>query len=465
VNTILPEEYAVEKQLKTQIDHYFSKHSFGARLKDANIRKKKGYTCLYLFKFIFLLVFNGKNLYRTLLSENDDTTMEKSAAYRFLNSPRYNWRRLLLNLCSSIIEDVLEPLNSRNHNNVLILDDTLYSRARSKSVELLANVYDHVHHRYVRGFRMLTLGWSDGNTFLPLAFSLLSSAKKKNRICEANKTIDKRTVGHKRRLESAKKATDVMFELIEQAKKHNIKAKYVLFDSWFSFPSTICKVLNQHGLHVICRLKSIKNVHYYTHSGEKITLSKLYKDTLKKRGKAKILASVIVKIADKNNQMLPVRIVFVRSKTGGKKWLALLSTNWTQTDEEIVRIYGKRWQIEVFFKATKSLLSLGKEFQGRTYDSMIAHTTIVCCRYIMLALENRESVDDRTFGHMFYYHCDEIRDIAFAEAFHLLMLLLKEALKECLDVEESVIDELFEAFFTSLPAYLKQRLRFLSCES
>ena len=65
-----------------------------------------------------------------------------------------------------------------------------------------------------------------------------------------------------------------------------------------------------------------------------------------------------------------------------------LSTDITLGDEEIVRIYGKRiWNIEVFFKMTKSFLRLAKEFQCRSYDSMVAHTTIVCVRYIMLALQ------------------------------------------------------------------------------
>jgi len=40
---------------------------------------------------------------------------------------------------------------------------------------------------------MLTLGWSDGNTFLPISFNLLSSAKDENVLCEA-KTVDKRTL-------------------------------------------------------------------------------------------------------------------------------------------------------------------------------------------------------------------------------------------------------------------------------
>ena len=34
--------------------------------------------------------------------------------------------------------------------------------------------YDHAKHRFCFGFRMLTLGWSDGNTFLPINSVLLS---------------------------------------------------------------------------------------------------------------------------------------------------------------------------------------------------------------------------------------------------------------------------------------------------
>ena len=32
----------------------------------------------------------------------------------------------------------------------------------SKKVELLSRVFDHTGKKYLKGFRMLTLGWSDG---------------------------------------------------------------------------------------------------------------------------------------------------------------------------------------------------------------------------------------------------------------------------------------------------------------
>ena len=77
---------------------------------------------------------------------------------------------------------------------------------------------------------MLTLGWSDGSTFLPVNSILLSSENRKNRINEAA-AVDKRMVGYKRRLLSMQKGTLAMLELLKAAKRADIPAKYVLFDS------------------------------------------------------------------------------------------------------------------------------------------------------------------------------------------------------------------------------------------
>jgi hypothetical protein len=65
-----------------------------------------------------------------------------------------------------------------------------------------------------------------------------------------------------------------------------------------------------------------------------------------------------------------------RNKDSKREWLALLSTNTNISEEEIIRIYGMRWDIEVYFKVCKSFLRLAKEFQGRSYDSMVSHTSV-----------------------------------------------------------------------------------------
>jgi hypothetical protein len=48
------------------------------------------------------------------------------------------------------------------------LDDSSFKRDRSKKVELLAKYYDHAKHLYFNGFCMLTLGYTDGESFFLL---------------------------------------------------------------------------------------------------------------------------------------------------------------------------------------------------------------------------------------------------------------------------------------------------------
>ena len=62
--------------------------------------------------------------------------------------------------------------------------------SKRKKVELLAKVYDHVEHKFQKGFTLLTLGWSDGYSFVPVGFNLLSSAAKSNRYQEMTTDID-----------------------------------------------------------------------------------------------------------------------------------------------------------------------------------------------------------------------------------------------------------------------------------
>lgn len=134
----------------------------------------------------------------------------------------------------------------------------MFEHNRSKKVELLAKVYDHAKHCYKFGFRMLTLGWSDGSTFLPVNSVLLSTENKKSRINEAKET-DKRTVGYKRRMLAVKKGTIAMLELLKSAKKAGIPAKYVLFDSRFSSPSSL-HVVKEIGYDVIAMVKKTPKV-------------------------------------------------------------------------------------------------------------------------------------------------------------------------------------------------------------
>jgi hypothetical protein len=306
---------------------------------------------------------------------------------------------------------------------------------------------------------MLTLGWSDGGTFMPLAFSLLSSDKEKNRYQELNQGIDKRTVGYRRRREAMQKSTETMFSLLAQVNPLQLCASTLLFDSWFAFPSIIKRVLTEHHLHVVCMLKDMHRV-YYNYNGSEYTLGQLYKHLRKRRGRAKILSSVVVGLGKaQNGEDVPARIIFVRDRNRSKKWLAILTTNLELSDEEAIRIYGKRWEIECFFKVIKSHLQLAKEFQCRSYDALIAHTTIVFVRYIMLAISAREEKDLKTLGELFYLCCDEIEDIRFAEAILIIMELFATTLSKEFLLSEEQVQQFLDAFFEQLPAFLKSSLQ------
>ncbi|EHL78300.1 hypothetical protein HMPREF1015_01719, partial [Bacillus smithii 7_3_47FAA] len=47
----------------------------------------------------------------------------------------------------------------------------------------------------------------------------------------------------------------------------------------------------------------------------------------------------------------PVKIVFVRNRNNQSEWLAILSTDTTLSNEEIVRIYGMRWDMKPFLNS------------------------------------------------------------------------------------------------------------------
>ncbi|WP_242864752.1 transposase, partial [Youngiibacter fragilis] len=150
----------------------------------------------------------------------------------------------------------------------------------------------------------------------------------------------------------------------------------------------------------------------YLFEGNKMSAMDIYRMCKKRRGRSKYLLSVEVSV-QKDGQSLPVRLVFVRNRNKSKDYLVLVSTNVTISESEVIRIYGKRWDIEVFFKVCKSYLNLSGSFKGLSYDAQMAHVAIVFTRYTLLAIEQRFNNDDRSLGELFYLVCDELSDISF----------------------------------------------------
>lgn len=425
-------------------------------LRQSSITKSAGISAYEVFQTLILLVFQGKNLYQFLASKKREQIASKNTYYRFLNSSTFNWRRFLLLLTAKITTHFTK-LTASNRVNVFILDDSIVTRNRSQSVELLAKVYDHVFHRYQKGFTMLTLGWSDGYNFLPIDFAMLSSSSESNCLVKTSTTIDKRTNGYKRRKEAILKKPDIAIKLIQNALSYGISAQYVLMDTWFTNEPMIKNVLNE-GLDVIGMVKQLKQKYLY--KGHQCTLNEL-RTLLPKNTKGDILGDVIVQ----TKVGIPVKLVFVKNRTNKREWLVILSTDLSLDSQEIVRIYGNRWSIEVFFKSIKSFMKLGTEFQGRSYDMIISHTTIVYCRYILLEWLKRQENDPKTFGELFLMYCDDIQDMELSTALQSLMGLFVEQLNQAEPLESETLKNQLRQWIDSQAIFIKALFKDLSWES
>ena len=444
-----------DKQISKSIEKFFKRFHISSALKASNAYKKNGIPVIEVFQYLFLLIFSNRSMYMSLITGRNTPGFAKDTVYRFMKMLQINWIRFTTLLASRIIRDAIVPLDSEDRANVLIIDDSMFERNRSKKVELLAKAYDHANHRYRFGFRMLTLGWSDGSSFLPVNSILLSSENKKNRVNEAVK-VDKRTAGYKRRLLSIQKGTQAMLELLKTAKKAAVPAKYVLFDSWFSSPSTLHAVKTI-GYDVIGMVKKTPKM-FYRYKGEDISLITIYNRNKKRRGRSRYLLSVLVDVV-KDGKVIPAKVVYVRNRNKRKEYLCLISTDTTLDENEIIRIYGKRWDIEVFFKVCKSYLNLSRECNSLSYDAMTAHTAVVFTRYMMLSLESREGSDNRSLGELFLYFSDEMSDITWIQAFRMLLQMFRTILNNNTELSDDKIDELVDTFMNTLPALLKAQLQ------
>lgn len=441
---------------------FFSRFRIGELFRKS-ARSGKGVPAFKILQFLFALAFLKKGFFEMMREHS--LPWGKDVVYRFLSSTRINWRRFLLLTAKRVIDVFFLPLTGQRGDRVLILDDSDYSRNRSKQVELLSKCYDHCSHSYFKGFRMLTLGWSDGRSFLPLLFTLLGSTKEENRLCGVRDS-DGRTSGARRKKEALMKRPEAAMALLDGALKNGIKGDYLLFDSWFA-TNQFLHMVRRRNIHAVCMLKDFNSMQFLAEQADGTTkrmkLASLYNNAKSGFEKKSTLGSVLVQVdGGKNSSETPLaaKVVFVQNRKAGAKreWLALLSTDISIPDEEVVRIYGKRWSIEVFFKACKSTLRLAKEFQTRSYSSLVAHTSIVFLRYMMLSFETRSSEDDRTYGELFYRCCEEMEDVSFGVALELLLQLLKEVVEKGIALSGAILEELFKAFLEKTPNYLREKM-------
>lgn len=453
-------------RLCNRVKHFFKSFNLVSLANKSNIRKDAGISTMNILYQIFLTSFFHEGLSGLWKEGFMPSVLKESGKdtyYRFLSNHRFHWRKFL-NLLSIKVIKTFNRFSSWQ-DRVLILDDTTLPK-RGRHIELVSWVFDSVLKKSTLGFKNLLLGWSDGFTFIPFDFSLIASSNKlvDKQPTELAKTMDKRTIGAKRRKDALRSKLDMALEMLDKAYSSGIDASFVLFDSWFAFPSFINNVYHI-GYNVICRLKKLPTIHYI-YKDRPYSLDALYRKFVKNTFKP--LLSIPGKYASidvTTKEGLRVKIVFYLEDKGSN-WSAFLSTDIDVSPEKVLMTYTRRWPIEPFFKECKQHLWFGKE-QCRNFDSVFASNAIVFIRYIFLSVTKRLDSDPRTLGELFQSIQVEMKELSVPQV--VLELIADEVKKmsRTLNLPEIVYPQ-FMKLLDSIKYYLASLFKFdepVGCES
>ena len=442
------------------VDSFFKTYEITKLLRECRAHKAKGYPVTVIFRYLVCLMFSPVSTYMAMRVHSYREDFSKNTIYRFCNDNAINWHKFVRILSERIIRQFFRPATSDERTEYFIFDDTPFAKSGRKT-ELVAKFFNHVNMSYERGFRILTMLWSDGYSNVPVDFCPLSSGNDKLIICPA-KESDGRSIAGRIRRDSCRPAPELLHDMIVKAKNAGHRAKYVLFDSWFSSPKAITDIKSNLRMDVIAMIKKTGKVNYEM-DGKLMNIKQIYAASKKRRGRSKYLLSVDVNIIQKENgkivSRIPARIVCVRNKSNKKDWIALISTDTSIKEEEIIRHYGNRWNCEVYFKTCKQYLKMLSECRSTSFDAMTARLSIVCVRYMMLSVYQRANSDERSLGELFWSYVAEVSEISFDNAFYLIINAMLETVKEFFHVSDEQMAEFMEAFINRLPKHLQGALR------
>lgn len=278
---------------------------------------------------------------------------------------------------------------------------------------------------------------------------MMASANEDKQLVPASESIDQRKAGYKSREATTLHKPQAAVKMIHDALAAGIRASYILIDTWFTNEPFIKDVIAE-GVDVIGMIKD--NKQWYSYKGRLYSL-KQPATFVNFNTPPNIFGSVCVKTGKHG---IPVKLVFVRNRNKKSEYIIILTTDCSLSDSEVIRIYGGRWSIEVFFRATKSLLYLGEEFQGRSYDMAVSNTAIILTRYIVLKWMRRKNNDQKSICELFVC-CDDIQGIELSTALKQLFKILCDSIKNrAITITKEVkntTDQL--VWFVSQPSFIQ----------
>jgi len=407
----------IEDKLKNPIYQTLQLLGMKSILKASNFVKKEGVEVyLVILHFVYMLVMNKK---LSTFRDKSKDSFAKDVYYRLLKNSSYNWRKLLL-LSSMKILSLLHKLQRASAIKVLILDDTVEEKVGKYVEGSCDKLYSNKAKQKVRGVNVVSLNYSDGFTNLMLDFAIAMNSYARVALEEFTQSIDHRSHAYKRRVETLKGKSQIAMDMVTRAIKGGIYADYLLVDSWYSKPIFIQK-MNDLGLKVISRMSNNNKIWNFV--GKHKTLESLYNhhNNIKqsKQGTyGKKIKFSYLGVTVEHTKAGKIKIVFIKTK---EKLIPIVSTDLSISDEEVIEIYKRRWDIEQGYKELREHFGFGKE-ENRIYEALIARITLSFFTYNLVSYINRIHHEPQTIGGLFKDLECELHTLAIAMQTFIIIL-------------------------------------------
>lgn len=447
-------KYAMKGLLKNPILSVLREIKIVSILKQSNFSKRNtGYSVFtILLHFVYMLVMNKRQ--SSFVKQSKDS-YGKDTYYRFIQSKRYNWRKLLLLSSQALIAKV-ELLQKNTESRLLIIDDTVEIK-RGKQIEgSCKSLWSNKEHHCINGINIISLNFTDTHSTFQLDFAIAMNKSRRKESDTFTQTLHHRSNAYTRRVETDRGKNMLAMDMLKRALNSGIVADYLLVDSWYAKPNFIKEVRDE-GMDVVARIANNNKI--WNFKGQHKTLNGMYGALVKiKHEKSGFYGKIRYHYFDtiaEHHSLGRVKLVFLHT---GKELIVIISTDLSLGAKEVIETYKKRWNIEQGYKDLRAYFGLGKE-ENRLYEALIAKITLSMFTYNLVSYINRIQNEPQTLGELF-------RDLECElEALAISMQLFLKILTKISEIENIVKENKdILTIIAVLTAYTQKELGFM-CES
>lgn len=312
---------------------------------------------------VFTFGYKGKTVNFERNSDNHRTTVA-----HFLNEGKWDSDFLEAALKQAVINIIYSESERSGKPVYCIIDDTIASKTKpsSKALHPIEDAYFHQSHlKGKQDYGHQAVGVMLSCNGITLNYDIILY----------NKSVSK---------------IDLVCGIADELKTAP-NVSYLLCDSWYTC-SKVTEAFIRKGFYTIGALKTNRIIFP---SGVGISISKLAENILEEdkffypvtvKGHKYLVFRYECNLKDIDNAV--VLITYPAGAFHNKKALrAFVSTNSALSTEEILNIYTERWDIEVFFRESKSKLALDK-YQIRSSKGIKRFWTISSLAYLIACSES-----------------------------------------------------------------------------